>query len=192
MAIVCASWGGGNQNDLTEYSKKLGVESNVIIYSGMTQSKLVELIRSAKCSILLTLKEGSNRVLFESMFANVPVICLSENIGVNKSYINASTGILTTNKLVPNALIYMTENYVRYEPREWALANISPDRTTQNLISIIKAWFPVEINIDLFVKINSPEVNYKYLENENSHKVLELLRKSESLEFKEFSFSYFE
>lgn len=179
MAIVCASWGSGNQNDLFEYSKKLGVEENVFIYDGMKQSKLVDLVRRAKCSILLTLKEGSNRVLFESMFVNVPVICISENIGVNKSYINSSTGILTTDKLVPDALIYMVNNYVRYRPREWALAHISPDITTEYLSNLIESWFPIQINADLLVKVNSPEVNYKYVNNENSHKISELLAKCE-------------
>jgi glycosyltransferase involved in cell wall biosynthesis len=192
MAIICASWGSGNKNELSEYSKKLGVENNVIIYDGMQQSKLVELVRRAKCSILLTLKEGSNRVLFESMFVNVPVICLSENIGVNKSYINASTGILTTDKLVPDALIYMTENYGRYKPREWALVNLSSDKTTEYLINIIESWFLAEINLNLFVKVNSPEVNYKYIENEGAYNISELLGKRELFDFKEMAFSYFE
>ncbi|MDN6327076.1 MAG: glycosyltransferase, partial [Alkalibacterium sp.] len=160
MAIVCASWGGVNKDVLLKYSRKLGVEENVVIYKGMKQAKLVELVRKAKCSILLTLKEGSNRVLFESMFVNVPVICISENIGVNKSYINAETGVLTTDKLVPNALIYMSKNYTNYRPKFWALDNISADKTTSYLSSLIESWFPGQINTNLFVKVNSPEVGY--------------------------------
>lgn len=192
MAIVCASWGNGNQNELYEYSKKLGVQNNVLLYKGMNQSELVKLVRKSKSSILLTLKEGSNRVLFESMFVNVPVICISENIGVNKSYINSSTGILTTDKLVPDALVHMVKNHVRYKPRSWAQENISPDITTKCLSELIESWFPIQVNSNLVVKVNSPEVNYKYIGTKNSHDIFELLSMNELHGFKEIAFNYFD
>ncbi len=192
MVIVCASLGSTRYDDIFEYSKRRGVEKNVILLNGMSQAKLVELVRKSKCSILLSLKEGSNRVLFESMFVNVPVICISENIGVNKSYINASTGILASNKLVSKSLAYMTNNYERFAPKKWALANISPDVTTKHLKEILESWFPERVNLNLCVKVNSPEVCYKYINFKYYQKLSELFSMKDESEFKKCAFSYFE
>lgn len=192
MVVVCASWGSGNHDYLYKYAKKLKVENNIVFYDGLPQHDLVNLVRKAKCSILLSLKEGSNRVLFESMFVDVPVICLSENIGVNKSYINASTGVIVTNKLVPKALLHMSEKYDRYSPRKWAINNISPDVTTKYLSEIFECWFPFQINRSLFVKVNSPEVSYKYIEKDKSPRLFKLLSSNPLSDFGERAFQYFD
>lgn len=161
IAIVCAGWGSGSFEDLNDHIKKRKLDNNLFLYKGMPQERLMNLVIKSKCSILLSLKEGSNRVLFESMFLDVPVICLSENVGVNKSYINAETGLLVSDSLLSRALVYMSANYGKFSPRKWAINNISPEVTTNKLSQVINNNFPEEVNSNLLVKVNSPEVSYR-------------------------------
>ena len=164
VVVVCAGWGSGNIDALRKHISHRGVDENLILLEGMSQDRLIELVLRSKCSFLLSFKEGSNRVLFESMFLNVPVVCVSENIGVNKSYINAETGLLIPDSLVHNAMCFMSENYARFSPREWALKNISPEKTTKDLSGVLRARYRFEVNYRLSVKVNSPEVRYRRID----------------------------
>jgi hypothetical protein len=94
------------------------------------------------------------------MFLDVPVICLSENIGVNKSYINEFTGLLVKDAFFEEALLAMRSCYKNYKPRDWALMNISPQVTTGKLSSVLDSRFGSECNSNLEIKVNSPEVEY--------------------------------
>ncbi|MGD8175219.1 glycosyltransferase [Marinimicrobium sp. ARAG 43.8] len=158
--IVCASWGKTDTKDYEKYINAIGLSDNVKIIPGMPQKDLVALASQCKFSILLSLKEGSNRVLFESMFLNLPVICLYNNIGVNKSYINEFTGLLSCEGRLSNSFLTLKQEYLKYHPREWAIDNISPEITTERLRSIINNRFGNEVNSKIYTKVNSPEVQY--------------------------------
>ncbi|WP_421842847.1 glycosyltransferase [Marinobacter algicola] len=161
VAIVCAGWGSGSYDELRSHIAYRGVVDNLTLFEGMAQDKLLDLVLRSKCSILLSLKEGSNRVLFESMFLDVPVICISENVGVNKSYINSQTGILIPDKLVDKALCFMVDNYTKFSPRRWAMRSISPEVTTKSLSELLEGYYGVDLNCKLEIKVNSPEVQYR-------------------------------
>lgn len=161
MAIVCASWGGGNFDELKGYISSKGLEKSLFLFEGVSQDKLIQLVLKSKCSFLLSFKEGSNRVLFESMFLNVPVVCISENVGVNKSYVNCYTGLLVPDKSMAGALNFMSKYHKSFSPRQWALKNISPDVTTKKLSTVIDGFYGDEVNSNLKVKVNSPEVKYR-------------------------------
>lgn len=190
MRIICAGWGAGKISDFFSYIEGRGLQKNIILSGGMPQIKLSDEIKKAKCSILLSMKEGSNRTLFESMFVNVPVICLIENIGVNKSYINCQTGLLISQKMLPESLIFMAENFDRYNPRRWALEHISPEVTTTLLSDVIDSWFKGRVNSKLYVKVNSPEVNYQN-GKQSGFEVSDLLDDSRSDEFRNISVNFF-
>lgn len=161
VAIVCAGWGSGSYDELRNHIAYQGVVDNLTLFEGMDQDNLIDLVLKSKCSILLSLKEGSNRVLFESMFLNVPVICISENVGVNKSYINSQTGLLVPDRLVDKAICFMVDHYTNFSPRRWAMRSISPEVTTNGLSELLEGYYGVDLNYKLEVKVNSPEVQYR-------------------------------
>lgn len=147
------------------------IRHNLAIYESLPQSQLNEILNMSKVNMLLSMKEGSNRSIFEAFFANVPGIVLKNNIGLNKDYINAMTGRLTGEEELSFTLLHFKTNWHEYQPREWALANISPLVTTDKLTKCLKTlaqergepW-----TRDLVPKINSPEVSYFYQEHERS------------------------
>jgi len=162
--LVCAEW-GGNVDAVRALPRYFGIEKNLELMFSLKKQELNEVINSSKVNILLSYKEGSNRSLFESMFSGTPVICLSENIGVNKSYINECTGLLIPDELLEDGLLHMKYHWNRYRARQWALDNISPESTTDRLVSVIDAWTGKAASGDTFVKTNNPEVSYFHYPN---------------------------
>lgn len=157
--LVCAGWGGGSES-IESYIASKNMGDSILYIPGLEQEELIKVINQSKVNILLSLKEGSNRSLFESMFLDVPVICISENIGVNKSYINEFSGLLIADAFLEDALISMRDNWKNYRPRNWALRNISPDVTTAKLATLLELRFGPICNSSLAVKANTPEVSY--------------------------------
>ncbi len=157
--LVCAGWGGATQ-DLIAYIAAKGLGDVIQFIPGLERRELVKAVNRSKVNVLLSFKEGSNRSLFEAMFSNVPVICLAENIGVNKSYINEFTGLLVPDIFLEDALLSFVEGWRGYSPRAWALSNISPQRTTDKLTQLLASKFGDRCNSGLAVKSNDPEVVY--------------------------------
>lgn len=158
--LICAHWGRG-KNVIADYIRSLNLENNFEYIQGLPREDLIKKLSESKTNVLLSLKEGSNRSLFESMFVDVPVICLGENVGVNKAYINEHTGCLTSDLFFVDALVNMKENYKFYSPRKWALENISARITTAHLSNVLRAKFSNRCNHDLLVKVNRPELEYQ-------------------------------
>ena len=158
--LVCATW-GENEETIRSLPGYFGIENNIKLHFSLNKEALNDVINLSKVNILLSYKEGSNRSLFESMFTNIPVLCIAENIGVNKSYINEHTGLLIFDHLLEDGLLHMKENWKRYRPREWALKNISPEKTTKKLLSVIKTWDSASAEVNAtYVKTNNPEMSY--------------------------------
>lgn len=159
--LVCASWGGkaAEIKGLIDY---FGVAANCELRLSLTQPELSELLGTCKVNVLLSVKEGSNRSLFESMFCNLPVIALADNIGVNKSYINEYTGALIYEGQLSKVLLHMADTWERYRPRDWAMKNITPEATTAKLLAVIAARTGEQSTADspTYIKVNSPEVSY--------------------------------
>lgn len=169
-ALICADWGVGRGYILT-LLRKYDLNGRVDVLFSLTKDQIIRCLNVAKTNVLLSLKEGSNRSLFESMSCNTPVICIYENIGVNKEYINQYTGKLVHDKFLEDALLEMKATYTMYSPRKWLIKNISAERST-DLVRDILSNRP-----ELFVKINNPEVAYKYFpEIKHSKYSLSLLR----------------
>ena len=158
--LVCATW-GGNEKTIRLLPSYFGIENNIEIHFSLNKKELNDIINLSKSNILLSYKEGSNRSLFESMFSNIPVICIGENIGVNKSYINEHTGLLIFDRFLEDGLLHMKKNWHKYQPKDWALKNISPGETTKKLLSVVQAWNNNPSNTGItYIKTNNPEMSY--------------------------------
>ena len=158
--LVCASWGG--DNELVEtLIKKAGVEKNITLRFSLPRNEVAKYLNMSKCNILLSYKEGSNRSLFESMFCDVPVICISENIGVDKSCINELTGLLVPDTNLEESLLWMSSHFNKFSPKEWAEKNISPNATKASLVDVINHRVGEELTYDeVYTKVNAPEACY--------------------------------
>ncbi|WP_421845352.1 glycosyltransferase [Marinobacter sp.] len=160
-ALVCGRWGECRE-EILDLIRDFQLSDKITFYEGLSQPELNVLLNKSKVNILLSLKEGSNRSLFEGFFAGTPGILLSNNIGVNKEYFNSQTGVTITESDLPKTLIFFSQNWDSFSPREWAIENISPVKTTEKLENVLKRFDPdygrfTSQPEKLFIKVNSPE-----------------------------------
>jgi glycosyltransferase involved in cell wall biosynthesis len=160
-ALVLSSW-GGNKATFDDLLDLYSLRDQVSVFMNLSQPELNGLLNRAKLSVLLSKKEGSNKTLFESMFAGTPVLLIEDNIGVNKDYINQHTGVLVAERDLPAAIERFMDGSPVPSPRTWAMENIAPELTTRKLEGLLNRLYIRDdiASAPLWVKVNAPEATY--------------------------------
>lgn len=164
---LCGGPWGRTVQDFEDMATMYGVRNQVDFFQMVPSEEVNRLLNLSKVNILLTLKEGANRALFEGFFADVPGLVLSNNIGVNKSYFNEQTGVVVDERELASALLKIRVDYRSYSPRRWALENISCEASTRKieaLLGRVASERGEAFSGPLAVKVN-PEMDY-YRESE--------------------------
>ena len=158
-AIVLSSWAGQRQSLLMAAIRSEGLGDSVTVFCDLNRAQLNDVYNRSKLCVLTSLKEGGNRAIFEAMWSNVPVVVLAANVGVNKDYINASTGRLSSERELGKCMLEMTADIAKWAPRAWAERHLSPVATRRRLASHLRSLFPSEHWDETFlaIKVNSPE-----------------------------------
>lgn len=158
-AIALASW-GGDQAAFEDMVRYYGVGEQLQVFMRVPQARLNDLINQSRVSVLLSRKEGSNKTLFESLFAGTPGILLKNNIGVNKEYINEHTGRLIDEAELADVMLGFADGTAgKFTPREWVMQHIAPEHSTRKLQEKLAEHAP-GATAPLFVKVNTPEATY--------------------------------
>jgi hypothetical protein len=132
LALAGVDW-NMTADDIRDIARFYGVDRQVDIFEGYGHPEINRLYNQSRVQVLLSLREGSNKTLFEGFFTNTPAILIENNIGVNKSYINEQTGKLVSEKELPYWLNWFRDHYRDFSPREWAMQNISCPVTSEKL-----------------------------------------------------------
>lgn len=162
VALVCGSWGKGREA-VKALIRHYGVNEQVTLFERLSQAGVNQVLNASRVNTLLSVKEGSNRSVFEGLFANVPAIVLRSNIGVNKDYINDATGVLIEEDELAEAIVHFRQEGRRYRPREWAMEHISPIETARKLsrrLKEISEQVGEPWTADVVPKVNAPELKY--------------------------------
>ncbi len=157
-AVVCGRW-GIDKDTILSLIDHYDITGFVDVIENLSQSEVNVVLSKARSIALFSLKEGSNRSIFEAMLANVPAFVLKDNVGVNKNYINSETGfIVTENKFVE--LFSSGSSFLSVTgPYKWAISNIAPEITTKKLEDKICGL--VGYQYKLPIKVNIPEATIK-------------------------------
>lgn len=160
-ALVMGGW-GGDKSTFDELLNLYSLHDQVEVFMNLKQPQLNELLNRARVSVLLSKKEGSNKTLFESMFADTPVLLVKDNIGVNKDYINEHTGMLVAEDEFAAAIERFMDAPPPLSPRTWAMANIAPEITARKLQALLDELYPEDATTTaaLWPKVNTPEATY--------------------------------
>lgn len=113
--------------------------------------------------MLLSLKEGGNRAIAESIFCNVPVLLLRQHIGGVAKNIVPQTGVSIEEK----DLEWATEHLLRknIDPRQWGLEHISCSKSSDRLNGILREHAVLQgrpWTEDIAERSNSPEGRYVF------------------------------
>jgi hypothetical protein len=137
--------------------------SQVTVFEDLKPAGVNAILNQSKVNLLLSRQEGSNRSLFEGFFAGVPGLAFANVIGVPLDHFTPQTGRLIGEHELIGALRFFRKHWEQFDPRPWAMANITPEVTTARLNLILQQlarergepW-----TRDIVTKCNRPEMDY--------------------------------
>ena len=162
VCLVGKRW-GLTRHDIEAMANYYGIEGNIDIFENIPPDEVNILLNKSRVNLLLSLKEGGNKSVFEGFFANVPVIMLKNHIGINKNHINEHTGVFIDEKDLAKTLVWFRKEYARFRPRNWAMTNISPRISAAKLEARLKQIAHQENRPwtnPIVPKVNRPECQY--------------------------------
>ena len=127
------------QNDIFILAKYFGIHKQIEMYEWLSPEEVNQQLNRAKVNVVWSRKEGVNRTIIEGMFAGVPCILRDGfNYGYPYPYINSQTGCFSSERALPEQLLWMIQNYYQFSPRKWVMANMTCQHATEILGEAIK------------------------------------------------------
>jgi glycosyltransferase involved in cell wall biosynthesis len=126
-------------DDMARQAAHYGIEDQLEVYEHLSAEEVNQQFNRAKINLLWSRKEGFNRAIIEGMFADVPCILRDgHNYGHQYPYINAQTGSFSSERDLPERLLWSVRNYRLFSPRDWVLQNMSCQKATAILEQAIR------------------------------------------------------
>ena len=166
VALIGFSWDKRSVEDIHKLARYYGVAEQIEIFEKVPFDKVMEINAQSRYAVLLSLKEGANRAIPEAMFANTPAIVLSETVGGVQKNVSRESGRVCKQKDLKFVIQSLTSAPPSFNPRQWAVANISHKTSTEFVNRQLKAnafnnglaW-----TTDIVERKNSPELAYANL-----------------------------
>jgi glycosyltransferase involved in cell wall biosynthesis len=141
VVLLGRSWQGRTAETLKREADLFGVGDRITIMENLADNQMIEVLQSAKVSVINSLREGSCVAVAESLFCDVPVALLEESRIGSKSMINRYTGRLLRSGQISGDLEEFIQRYQDYEPRKWMLENsMCCHSSSRRLNEEIKRW----------------------------------------------------
>jgi glycosyltransferase involved in cell wall biosynthesis len=99
---------------------------------------VLESLRRARISLVLSRREGSCVVVAESLFAGTPVGLLENAHVGSRAFINEHTGRLLSHRDLGSQLLHFLAHAAHYAPRAWAERHISCWQSSRVLNELLK------------------------------------------------------
>lgn len=160
IALVGMPWRGRSLADARELASWFGLQHELSFFESIPYEQVMEINARSKIAVLMSLKEGSNRAIAEGFFCNTPGLILDVHVGgINKNMVS-QTGRRASEANLHLVLQEMLETWQHYQPRVWALENISCYKSTElvtNNIREVTAKTERPWTGNIAVRTNSPE-----------------------------------
>ena len=163
IALIGYPSEGRTREDVLREADKYAIAEKIDIYESISRAEVGTLIGQSRIGVMLTLREGANKGIYECFFSGVPVVISSENIGVNRDHINQHTGIAAADHDLDQKMLYLLSNLHNYAPREWALKNTGYKNSSQLLNKCLRECairMGEEWTKDIFAKKNDTYAQY--------------------------------
>lgn len=165
VLLVGFSWGGRTAEDIRReaYSGKAD-NIHIEIIEQVPHPVLARYLHESRIFVFLSRKEGDNKALVEAMFADLPAIVYDKTIGGAPSRINASTGVLSSEKDLAERIVFMLDHYQQFAARKWASDHTGSEVATKKLNKIIEKTIRGaggRYTQGVVEKSNSPNLAYK-------------------------------
>lgn len=165
IALIGRPW-PRTKDEIKQQAQYYGVDSNIEFFEDLSHTEINVIVNESKTLLLLSKREGINKALIESMYSNTPVFLLEGfNMGYKYPYINSHTGQFIKAKKLADFLDNIDPIITKdqFSPREWIINNLSPENSIHAIVKIldsIEKGTGSKINRNLYIKTNSPELDY--------------------------------
>lgn len=112
------------QDRIEQLAREYGVFQDCTFFQLIPQAQVARLVAGSGVTVLLSLQEGANRAVYESLFCDTPVVVSREHRGINLDHVNASTGLLADDGALAESLLSVLAERERFTPRAWAEEHI--------------------------------------------------------------------
>ncbi len=161
VALIGMPWSGATLADVEALAAYYGVADQLTFFEKIPFSEVMRITCAAHVSILLSLKEGSNRAIAESIFCDVPVVILKDHVGGIHKNVVAETGAVVREPELESAIARLHDG--KLKPRAWGMAHVSCFKSTVRLNALLqqhavaagRPW-----TRDIATRSNSPESRY--------------------------------
>jgi glycosyltransferase involved in cell wall biosynthesis len=163
IALIGYASSGRTRTDIIREAGRYGVEGKVDIFEDISRADVGRIIGQSKIGVMLTLREGANKGIYECFFSGVPVVISERNIGVNREHINQHTGLAASDDDLPEKIVALLQNTYQYAPREWALKVTGYKNATRQLNDCLKsraARSGEDWTQDIYAKKNDTNARY--------------------------------
>jgi glycosyltransferase involved in cell wall biosynthesis len=131
---------GRDEAKLRSDAKAFGVRQELDVRKNLEIHEVAAEQARAKVSVALSKREGSCVSVSEALFAGTPVGMMKDAHVGSKAYINDATGRILKRRGLHRQLMAMLEERETFTPREWAMANISAQLTSDRLNDILRTY----------------------------------------------------
>jgi glycosyltransferase involved in cell wall biosynthesis len=163
VVLIGVPWGNRTRADVMALAHHYGVADRLTILESIPYAEVMKITASSRVSILLSLKEGSNRALSESIACDVPVVLLDSHVGGIRKNVVPETGMIVSESKLASALEDIISGRRKFEPRKWLLAHsCSPvsGAALNTAVRDVAIASGEEWTQDIVPYSNSPEFTY--------------------------------
>jgi glycosyltransferase involved in cell wall biosynthesis len=153
-----------SKDDIAALASARGVAHMCTFFDSLSHPEVAEVVSNSRLYVLLSLREGANKALYESLFCDTPVLVYRRHRGVNVSIVEPNLGMLVDNDVsLPQTILDALALAPSLQPRRWAEENTGYPVTTQRLNGVLRdlserrgtPWVT-----DIVEKKNAPELRY--------------------------------
>ncbi len=124
---------GWTREPIERLMRKYDLEQDCTTFENIPHTEVARILADSKVSLLLSLREGSNKSIYESMFCGTPVIVYRHQCGMNLEHVNPTTGLLADDDELADAVKYVLDHSGEFDPRGWALENVGYLKSNQKI-----------------------------------------------------------
>jgi len=138
IVLIGRNSGQRTEQEIWRDAQAFGVKQHIEIYKNLEIDEVSKYQCNARVAAALSRREGSCVAVAEAMFADTPVAMMDDAHIGTRSFINRTTGRLSSRRRLPFVLSEMIDTSARFAPRAWALEHISAQATSEKLNTILR------------------------------------------------------
>lgn len=149
--------------DVERLVAERGVGDLVTILERLPHADVARLTARSRCTVVLSRREGSSRVLGESLLCGTPVVVYAGQVGIDRRHVNPRTGLFAQDDRLADALVEVCDAPDRFDAKGYAdaaLGYTNATRTVNEALRALAARSGTPWTRDIVAKMNAPNLRY--------------------------------